>query len=141
MEKAQEGPLHDVRSINPHHPRSYPAGRRRHRAPGRRRRHGHAHPARNVVRRASTGPHLDYRIWKNGTPIDPLKVPQEPAEPIAKENRATFEFVRDRIAAELNGEVKDEERITQLDSLVIPQAPAASAPAGETSAGETTAAK
>ena len=87
---------------------------------------------------ASTGPHLDYRIWKNGTPIDPLKVPQEPAEPIAKENRATFEFVRDRIAAELNGEVKDEERITQLDSLVIPQAPAASAPAGETSAGETT---
>ena len=90
---------------------------------------------------ASTGPHLDYRIWKNGTPIDPLKVPQEPAEPIAKENRATFEFVRDRIAAELNGEVKDEERITQLDSLVIPQAPAASAPAGETSAGETTAAK
>ena len=72
------------------------------------------------------------------TPIDPLKVPQEPAEPIAKENRATFEFVRDRIAAELNGEVKDEERITQLDSLVIPQAPAASAPAGETSAGEIT---
>ena len=47
----------------------------------------------------------------------------------------------DRIAAELNGEVKDEERITQLDSLVIPQAPAASAPAGETTAGETTAAK
>ena len=83
---------------------------------------------------ASTGPHLDYRIWKNGTPIDPLKVPQEPAEPITKENRATFEFVRDRIAAELNGEVKDEERITQLDSLVIPQAPAASAPAGETTA-------
>ena len=40
----------------------------------------------------------------------------------------------DRIAAELNGEVKDEERITQLDSLVIPQAPAASAPAGETTA-------
>ncbi|MDE5906504.1 MAG: peptidoglycan DD-metalloendopeptidase family protein, partial [Alistipes sp.] len=22
---------------------------------------------------ASTGPHLDYRIWRNGTPIDPLK--------------------------------------------------------------------
>lgn len=71
---------------------------------------------------ASTGPHLDYRIWKNGTPIDPLKVPQDPAEPIAKENRPKFEFVRDRIAAELNGDVAEEERITRLDSLVLPQA-------------------
>lgn len=73
---------------------------------------------------ASTGPHLDYRIWKNGTPIDPLKVPQKPAEPISKENRALFEYVRDRIAAELEGEVKPEECITQLDSLTLPAATA-----------------
>lgn len=74
---------------------------------------------------ASTGPHLDYRIWKNGTPIDPLKVPQEPAEPISKENRELFEFVRERISAELNGDLVEEQRITQLDSLVLPAAPAA----------------
>lgn len=68
---------------------------------------------------ASTGPHLDYRIWKNGKPIDPLRIPQEPAEPIAAANRPTFEYVRDRIVAELEGDVRDEERITRLDSIVI----------------------
>lgn len=72
----------------------------------------------------ATGPHLDYRIWKNGTPIDPLKVPQEPAEPISLANRAAFEWVRDRIVAELNGEVSDEERVMQLDSIPSTQAAA-----------------
>ena len=69
---------------------------------------------------ASTGPHLDYRIWKNGKPIDPLKVPQYPSEPIAKADRELYDYVRDRIVAELNGDVKPEEQITQLDSLTLP---------------------
>ena len=68
----------------------------------------------------STGPHLDYRIWKNGTNIDPLKVPQEPAEPIKQENMADFEHIRDRIVAELNGEASPEMIVTQLDSIVMP---------------------
>ena len=68
----------------------------------------------------STGPHLDYRIWKNGKPIDPLKVPQESAEPIAKANRQLFEFVREQVVAELEGEVADSLKIMQVDSVVLP---------------------
>ena len=38
---------------------------------------------------------------------------------IEKANREAFEFVRERIMAELDGEIRDEDRITQLDSIVI----------------------
>ena len=63
----------------------------------------------------STGPHLDFRLWKGNTPINPLTVPQKPAEPITKENRAKFEQVKVRVMAELNGEVPDSMKVTNLD--------------------------
>ena len=63
----------------------------------------------------STGPHLDLRLWKGGSPINPLKVPQQPSEPISKENKERFEIIKERVIAELEGEVPDSMKITNLN--------------------------
>lgn len=65
---------------------------------------------------ASTGPHLDFRLWKGGKPIDPLKAPSEPTEPIKESNRAHFNYIRTQIMAELGDSLKGSP-IVQLDSI------------------------
>lgn len=49
----------------------------------------------------SSGPHLDYRVFHNGTPIDPLKMKAPPTDPIAQKNMNDFNVQRDSMMVKL----------------------------------------
>lgn len=58
----------------------------------------------------ATGPHVCFRFWKNGVQVDHRKEELPKAEPVAEEDRARFNDVRDAMVAKIDAAERKGER-------------------------------
>lgn len=50
----------------------------------------------------SSGPHLDFRVFQNGSPIDPLSMKSEPGDPVSAANMPEFKVLVDSLKTRID---------------------------------------
>ncbi|MBW2477001.1 MAG: M23 family metallopeptidase, partial [Deltaproteobacteria bacterium] len=66
----------------------------------------------------ATGPHLCFRMYKNGSPVNPHRVRTPSAAPIAKQNMQSFQVHRSTVLGEL---YEQPIKITKQDNVAQQQ--------------------